>query len=195
MGRYLSIAILGLAGALSASVIPQFIALVLAIISNFTPLLNNTRGQLSLVLLLVICWSMRSSLLDSLVWALVGGIVLDLLSVLPLGTSSIALLLIAYASNGIAQQVYRLRIPVILMITLFATIFFITYTFVALLLLGFSYDIPSLLGLVLLPTVIYNLVAVLPVYLFVRLIQRRLEGGLQMAPQSLAGGRDLRSSV
>ena len=190
MGRYLSIGILGLAAALSASFMPQFIAFVLALLSNITPVVNNSRGQPSLVLLLVICWSLRSSLADGFLWALVGGIMLDLLSMLPLGASSAALVIVVFVVNGVAQQLFRLRIIFLLVVTALATIFITSFNFFALILLGNSYDIPSLVRLILIPTMIYNLIAVLPVYAFVRLLQRRLEGGLQIAPHSLTLGTD-----
>ena len=193
MGRYLSVGVLGLAAALSASFIPQFIAFVVALLSNFTPILNNSRGHPSLVMLLVICWSLRSSLADGFVWALVGGILLDLLSILPIGTSSAALVLIVFVVNGAAQQLLRLRILFLLAITALATVFMTSYTIVALLLLGNSYDVPSLIRLMLLPTMFYNLIAVLPLYAFVRMAQRRLEGGLQLAPHSLTLGTEMGS--
>lgn len=193
MGRYLSIAILGLAAALSASFVPQFIAFVEALLSSFTPFHINSRGQPSLVMLLVICWSVRSSLGDGFVWALVGGIMLDLLSILPIGTTSAALLLVVFVVNGVARQLLRLRFLFLLAIIAFATVFIAASTVLALLLLGNTYNFASLIHLVLLPTMIYNLTAVLPVYAFVRLLQRRLEGGLQIAPHSLTLGTDIGS--
>lgn len=191
MGRYLSLGVLGLAAALSASFIPQFIAFIVALLSNFTPILNNSRGHPSLVMLLVICWSLRSNLADGFVWALVGGILLDLLSILPIGTSSAALVLIVFVVNSVAQQLLRLRVVFLLAITAIATVFMTAYTVVALFLLGHSYDVPALIRLMLLPTLIYNLIAVLPLYAFVRWAQRRLEGGLQIAPHSLTLGTEL----
>ena len=191
MGRYLSIAILGLAAALSASFMPQFIAFVVALLSNVSPVLNNTRGQLSLVMLLVICWSVRSSLAEGFVWALVGGIMLDLLSILPVGATSAALVLIVFIVNGVAQQLLRLRTLFLLAITAFATVFMTAYSAFMLFILGNSYDIPALVRLVLIPTIIYNLIAVLPIYAIVRLVQRRLEGGLQIAPHSLTLGTEM----
>ena len=191
MGRYLSIGVLGVAAALSASFLPHFIAFVVALLSIFTPILNSSRGQLSLVMLLVICWSARSSLADGFVWALVGGIMLDLFSILPIGTSSAALVLIVFVVNGLAQQLMRLRILFLLAITAIATAFMSAYTLAALVLLGNSYDIAALIRYMLLPTMIYNLVAVLPLYALVRMAQRRLEGGLQIAPHSLTLGTEL----
>ena len=94
MGRYLSLPILGFAAALSSSILPQIIGFFIALLGDLVPFLENTRGQLSLVMLLVMAWSIRSDLEGSFAWALVGGIAMDLLSIIPVGVSSIALLLI-----------------------------------------------------------------------------------------------------
>ncbi|MCY4070691.1 MAG: rod shape-determining protein MreD [Chloroflexi bacterium] len=174
MGRYLSVPILVFATALSASVLPQLVGFGVGLLGNVTPILNNTRGQFSLVMLLVLAWSIRSDLLSGFVWALVGGILLDLYSAIPIGTSSAALMIIVYAANGAAQQLYRMRIVTLLAMTLLATLFFQVYTYCALLLLGLSYDILMVIRIVFIPTIIYNLVGVLPTYAIVRLIQRRL---------------------
>ena len=174
MGRYLSVPILVFATALSASVLPQLVGFGVGLLGNVTPILNNTRGQFSLVMLLVLAWSIRSDLVSGFVWALVGGILLDLYSAIPIGTSSAALMIIVYAANGAAQQLYRMRIVTLLAMTLLATLFFQVYTYCALLLLGLSYDILMVIRLVFIPTIIYNLVGALPTYAIVRLIQRRL---------------------
>ncbi len=174
MGRYLSVPILVFATALSASILPQLVGFGVGLLGNVTPILNNTRGQFSLVMLLVLAWSIRSDLVSGFVWALVGGILLDLYSAIPIGTSSAALMIIVYAANGAAQQLYRMRIVTLLAMTLLATLFFQVYTYCALLLLGLSYDILMVIRLVFIPTIIYNLVGALPTYAIVRLIQRRL---------------------
>lgn len=177
MGRYLSIPILGLAAALSASVIPQMSAFAAATLGGLTPVLENTRGQVSLALLLVMTWAVHSSLTDSFVWAFVGGIAIDSLSILPLGASSFAFALIVFAVNIVSHQLYQGRIVSILVMTVLSTFFLQLFTWQILVLLGNSYDLSALIRLVLLPTIVYNLAAVLPVYGFVRWMQRRLEGG------------------
>ena len=185
MTRYLSIAILGLAAAISASIAPQFLDFAVALLGNITPVLNNTRGQLSLVMLVILCWSIRAELEDALVWAFVGGLMVDMLSILPLGATSAAFIIIVFAVNGIARQLFRVRLLFLVAAAPVATLFLTTYNLLALALLGSSYDIASVLRLILIPSMIYNLLAVLPVYAIVRMIQRRLEGGLQIAPQRL----------
>ena len=174
MGRYLSLPILILATALSASVLPQLVDFGVGLLGNFTHVLNNTRGHFSLVMLLVLAWSIRSDLASGFIWALVGGVLLDLYSTLPIGTSSAALMIVVYVANGAAQQLYRMRIVTLLAMTLLATLFFQAYVYCALLLLGLSYDLLMVIRLVFLPSIIYNLFGALPIYAFVRLIQRRL---------------------
>ncbi len=185
MARYLSIAILGLAAALSASIAPQFLEFAVSLLGNITPVLDNTRGQLSLVMLVALCWSIRADLADALIWAFVGGLMVDMLSILPLGATSAAFILIVFAVNGIARQLFRVRLLFLVVAAPIVTLFLTTYNLAALALLGNTYDIPSVLRLILIPSMIYNLLAVLPVYAIVRMIQRRLEGGLQIAPQRL----------
>ncbi len=185
MGRYLSIPVLGLAAAISASILPQLVAFAVGVTSNFTPFLVNTRGNLSLVMLLVLAWSIRSELGGAFVWALVGGIAIDLFSILPLGTSSAALLIIVYMVNGFSRQLYRMRIIWLLAVTLLATLFFQFFIYVALLILGYRYDIVMLARLVTIPTLIYNLVAILPVYVLVRLLQRRMGTAFHSSRPSL----------
>lgn len=186
MGRYISIPILGFAAALSSSIIPQFIGFVLALLGSITPILDNSRGQLSLVLLLVIAWAIHADLTEGFVWAFVGGIAIDLLSILPIGASSFALVLIVFAINTISNQIYRINVVMIIAITLVSTVFMQFATYQILVLLGNSYNLLALIRLVLIPTLIYNAIAILPVYGVMRIIQRRLEGGLQSAPNTLA---------
>lgn len=188
MGRYLSIVVLGLSAALSASIIPHAITFLVSLLGNFLPTLEQTRGQLSLVMLFVLCWSVRAELTESLIWALIGGLALDSLSILPLGATSVVLLLFAYFVNSVARQLFRVRILFLVAVTPVATVVLTFYTLFALALTGLNYDIPTMLRLMLVPSTLYNLVAVVPVYAVVRLIQGRLEGGLQIAPQSLTPG-------
>ena len=188
MGRYLSIVVLGLSAALSASIIPHAIAFLVSLVGNFIPMLEQTRGQLSLVMLFVLCWSVRAEVTESLIWALVGGLALDSLSILPLGATSAVLILFAFLVNSVARQLFRVRILFLAAVTPIATIVLTLYTMFALALMGLNYDFFTVLRLVLIPSILYNLAAVIPVYAAVRLIQRRLEGGLQIAQQSLAPG-------
>ena len=193
MGRYLSIPILGLASALTASIVPHALDFLIAIISTITPVLSNTRGQLNLVMLFVICWSVHAELTDCLAWAFVGGIALDLQSILPIGTTSVALIIIAFTFNSIARQLFHVRLIFLVGAIPVATVLLTAYTLLALAIAGHTYDTLAVTRLVLIPTILLNLLAVIPVYAMVRLLQRRLAGGLQIAPQSLIPGTPSRT--
>ena len=191
MGRYLSIVVLGLSAALSASIIPQAITFLVSLLGNFLPMVEQTRGQLSLVMLFVLCWSLRADLTESLIWALIGGLAVDLLSILPLGATSAVFIVFAFLVNSVARQLFRIRIMFLLAVTPAATIVLMLYTTGALALTGLNYDFLTMLRLVLIPSLLFNLAAVIPVYALVRLMQRRLEGGVQFAPQSLTPGSNV----
>ncbi len=191
MGRYLSIVILGLSAALSASIIPQAITFLVSLLANLAPVIGQTRGQLSLVMLFVLCWSLRADLTESLIWGLIGGLAVDLLSILPLGATSAVFIVFAFLVNSVARQLFRIRILFLLAATPVATIVLMLYTTVALALTGLNYDFLTMLRLVLIPSMLFNLAAVIPVYALVRLMQRRLEGGVQFAPQSLTPGSNV----
>ena len=193
MGRYLSILILGVAAALSTAILPQLLALAVSLLGNVTPALNNTRGQINLVMLVALAWSVRAELSSAFIWAFIGGILIDLFSILPLGTSSAALLIIAYIANGVARQVYRVRVFTILAMTVLATVFLFAYTFAALLLLGNEYDLLTQMRLVLMPTLLYNLIVCVPVYGMIRVVQRRVWTGRSETTGSLTRAAGARS--
>ena len=122
-------------------------------------------------------------------------IAMDLLSILPLGASSFALVLIVFAVHIVSHQLYQVRIVSILVMTVLSTFFLQFFTWQILVLLGNSYDIPALIRLVLMPTIVYNLAAALPVYGFVRWMQKRLEGQLQSVPSALTQEAGARTSL
>lgn len=195
MGRYFAVPVLGLAAALTASLIPQAIDFLVALLGLLTPAFNNTRGQLSLVMLFVICWSIHADLTESLIWGVVGGLALDLLSALPLGATSLALAALAFAVNSMARQLFPVRLIFLIAIAPLATMLLMAYALVLLALMGYSYALLDFAQLVLVPSMLLNGLAVIPVYALTRLVQRRLEGGLQIAPQSLASGSAARSDA
>ena len=64
---------------------------------SMLPFIIGNRVPVNLVLVLVIGWALLRGLKSALVWAMVGGLWLDLLSGVPLGTAMLALSLVAYA--------------------------------------------------------------------------------------------------
>lgn len=163
MGNFLSLPVLMIAAALQASFVPQ---------------IRLLGGGPELVFLLVLAWAINTDLEEGVVWAFVGGILQDLLSAAPTGTSTFSMLLVVFAISGLGQQVYRIGIFLLMGLVLFGTLLQQITTMLILAINGFPIDWVTNLAFVTAPTIIYNLVFIWPIYWFVRRIQRRLVRGL-----------------
>ena len=174
MGSFLSLPIMMLAAALQVTVMPQ---------------ISFLGGRPDLVLLIIISWSLNSTLEQAVLWAFMGGICKDLLSAAPLGTSVIGLILIVFAINIIRQQLFSVGIFTLIWVTLVGTVIEQVSIFIILLLSGFQPEFASQLGygiivdqfrLFIVPTIVYNLIGIIPVYVIVRLIQRAVGTNLRL---------------
>jgi rod shape-determining protein MreD len=168
MGSFLSLPILALAAALQVSVVPQF---------------TIFGGRPDLIFLLVVTWSLNSTLEEAVVWVFVGGIMKDLLSINPVGTSIVGMLLVVFAIHLIRQQMYQVGVISLVWIALLGTFVQLVTTLLILLVMGLrparTLDTTLVVLLreityVLPATIVYNLVFIFPVYWFVRRIQRRV---------------------
>ena len=160
MGNFLSIPILAIAASLQASFVPQ---------------IRLLGGGPDLVFLLVLAWAINSRLEDGVVWAFVGGIMLDLLSFNPTGTSVLGMLLVVFAISGLGQRVYRIGFFLLVGLVLIGTVLQQLLVMFVLALSGYPVDWPVGLTYVIAPTIFYNLILIWPVYWFVRRLWRRLE--------------------
>lgn len=172
MGNFLSIILLPLAAIFQTSLIPQ---------------LFPDGGGPNLVFLIVLSWSFNATFLgQSVIWALLGGMLLDLMSVIPLGISSVSMVIIVFFSSGVGLQLYRFGL---LWLLLFTAVTTIVHEISVLLLIdisealgfipssrGFSPTLLEDINTVVLPTLFYNLLWIIPVYLIVRRIQRWVQG-------------------
>jgi rod shape-determining protein MreD len=159
MGLYLAIPLLSLAVIFQASILPQ---------------LDLPGGGPDLVFLLVLSWAIDSELRQGVAWAFVGGIMLDLLSALPVGTHSIPLLVIVFALSGVGGQIYRLGLLLLIAMAVGGTLFQQLTLMTITALLGHRVMWLQEFTSIVLPTVFYNLILIVPVYWTVRRIQRRL---------------------
>ncbi len=169
MGYFLAIPILSLAAVLQATLLPR---------------LNLIGTGPNLAYIIVIAWALRAPLQQAVFWALVGGITGDLLSAQPLGTSPLGLALIVFVVNLLSEQFADLRIVALLLVGLFGTLAYELYRVMMLdayHLLGmieasapfritWGDDITTRIG----PMMLYNVALVLPTYLLLRQIQRKL---------------------
>jgi rod shape-determining protein MreD len=159
MGNFLSIPILLFAAVLQATLVPQ---------------IRLLGGGPDLVFLLVLAWAINSNLETGVVWAFVGGMMQDIMSAAPLGTSVLGMLILVFAISGLGQQVYRIGFIALVGLVLLGTLMQQIIVMIMLVLAGFVIEWSLSLTYVVAPTLLYNLVFVWPIYWFVRRVQRRI---------------------
>ncbi|MBZ0288999.1 MAG: rod shape-determining protein MreD [Anaerolineae bacterium] len=169
MGSFLSIPILALAAALQASVVLQF---------------SIFGGRPDLIFLLTIAWALNSTLDEGVIWAFAGGILKDLLSASPTGTSVVGLVILVFGIYFVRRQIYRVSIISLVWITLLGGFFQQITVLIIMFLTGFQPAFLSTQGMepismsftyVIFPTMVYNLVLMFPIYWIVRRIQKRVQ--------------------
>jgi len=157
MGHWLSIPILGLAAILGSTFIPQ---------------IRIFGGQPDLVLLLVISWAIVSPLEEAITWAFVGGIFADLLSAAPTGTSVIGLIFAAFLIDRVKRQLVNVNLLILFGFTLISVAIQWLTQLVIIRVSGFAIRPVEQFFYTLLPSAVYNILFILPVYWSMRRIKR-----------------------
>lgn len=158
MGSTLSLPILLLAVVLQTTLVPQ---------------VRLWDGGPDLIFLCVLAWSVHAPLEEGVTWALVGGIMQDLMSVAPVGMSSFGLIIVVFTVNNLARRVHGVGVILLLGLTLAGTFFQQMLVWIWLAIWGFRMDLLDDFGFVIVPTIIYNAALILPVYVVLRFVQRR----------------------
>ncbi len=171
MGSSLSFPILALAAIIQTTLVPH--------------LMRVLNAEPDLIFLIVLSWAIHAPLEQALVWAFVGGIAADLLSSAPTGASVIGLVLLVGVVNVLRAQVYSVGVFMMIGLTVFGTIAHRLIYLLITTLDGARPPVISLLLLIVLPTLVYNLLLLFPVYRLTRVIQKRAGAGGILPPGSV----------
>ncbi len=149
MGGYLSIPVLAVAVILQSTVVPEF---------------RFGGAMPDLVLLLVLAWSLMAGFEQGIIWAMVGGILQDLVSAAPVGTTSLSLVIVVALAALILGQISprNLFYPALAAGGGLAVAHVVIL--IVLLLTGRTIPVIDLLLTVTLPGMVYNAVVMIPVY-------------------------------
>lgn len=159
MARYIGIPILFLAAVLNATVMAQF---------------RIWQGAPDLVFLLVVSWALLSNFRDALLWAVIGGVLQDLLSMAPLGTSALGLVVTVFVADSVFGQISRHNLVVPPLVAAAGTLICHFATLGVLWMVDIQIPLERGLLYATLPTLIYNLIFILPVFRLVGLVQNWL---------------------
>ena len=113
----------------------------------------------------MLCWSIDSELDEALTWAFVGGIVQDLMSAAPLGTSALGLVLIVFMVWRLSQGVFRVGPLLLTALVVAGTVIHQTVFALVLAVVGLPGNYLNLFSYVIVPSAVYNLAVVAFVYL------------------------------
>lgn len=146
---YLGIPLLLIAAVLNATVMPEF---------------RIGGGAPDLVLIIVVSWALLSDVREAMVWSVVGGVLQDWLSVAPLGTSALGLVIVVFAADAIFGTVSRRNFVVPPLVAAGGTLVYHLIILSVLWLVGINVPVDRGIGYVTLPTMLYNAVLIYPIF-------------------------------
>ena len=131
-------------------------------------------GTVDLVLLLSLNWTLVGEWRGGPLWALMGGICLDLLSGGPFGASALGLVLVAYLASLSEGRFWSSHVLLPLASVLLGTVVYHVVYLAVLAATGHSVSWVPSLSQVTLPTVLLNTLLMLPVFHFARWLHSAL---------------------
>ena len=149
VGRYLSIPVLAIVVVIQTTVVPEIR------LGNAMP---------DLVLTLVLAWSLMAGFQQGIVWAMVGGLLQDLVSAAPLGTTSLALVVVIALASLVFGQISPRNLVYPALAAGGGTVVAHVVTLVVLVVVGRTLPVIDQLVSVTLPSLVYNAVVMIPVY-------------------------------
>jgi rod shape-determining protein MreD len=150
------------------------LALLAVIQSSVLSYLRFLDGRPDLVLLAVVAWGLTGRAREAMVWGLIGGIFLDLLSGMPVGTSGLTLTLIAYLVSFLEGRFWEAQLLMPLAVILAASLLYHFAGLGAYALSGTGIDISMAITRVILPSTFLNLLLALPIAQLARSIHQSL---------------------
>jgi rod shape-determining protein MreD len=129
---------------------------IVIIQATATPHLTIMGAKPELVLLMVISWSLLRGAKEGMIWALIGGMGLDLLSGMPFGTSTAALVALSLLAGVGELSVFRTHITLPLIAALIATLAYDLFFLLLLHTQGCSIAWADSLIKVVLPSILFN---------------------------------------
>lgn len=92
--------------------------------STLVPFLRIAGLHPDLILILVAIWSLLRGYREGTIWALVCGLVMDMLSGMPFGAHTLALLAVSLLMHAVRRRVYRLSFGTVLLLVALATLIY-----------------------------------------------------------------------
>ena len=141
--------------------------------TTLTPRLAILGVQPNLMLLVILSWSLLRGAKAGMVWAIGGGVLLDMLSAAPFGTSTLSLLLVTFLSSLGEVTIFRSSLSPSLVASFFGSLLHDLVFLTILQLMGWVVDWPTSLWRLILPAAGLNTALMPVVYVLLRWLHRR----------------------
>lgn len=143
--------------------------------TSFLPLFNFRGSGADLLLLLVVSFSLLKGQRLGVLLGFVAGLLQDLAAGTFLGMNTLSKLLLGYLFGSASQRVFKEKFFLPILAAILATLLNYFILAVLVLLLGYRFNLLYHLQTVLLPMILYNLLAAVPVHIFVCWIGKKME--------------------
>jgi len=131
-------------------------------------------GTLDLFLLILAAWSLQEQVKTAWYWAILGGLMVGLVSGLPWYIPLLGYLAVVSLGRLLTQRVWQAPLLAMFAITFMGTLLMGTLSLIVLRFLGDPLLMGESYSLVILPSILLNLLASVPVYWLVRDLARRV---------------------
>ncbi len=124
-------------------------------------------GTVDLVLLVLTAWAVQERVKTAWHWAIIGGLLVSLVSALPLGAVMSSYLLATGCALLMRRALWQRPLLAMVTATFLATLITHTVTVVALQLSGTSIPLQQAINTITLPSVLLNLLLAIPIYAWI----------------------------
>ncbi len=148
------------------------LALIVILQSAIVPTFSLLSGYADLLLVLLAAWALQEGVHTAYQWALLGGLMISLVSHLPWFIYLSGYLGIVLLARILQSRVWQVPLLAMFMVTFLGTVFMHLLSFLYLRLFGNPVSISDAMGLVTLPSVLLNLLVAIPMYGMMRDLSR-----------------------
>jgi len=125
-------------------------------------------GYADITLIILAAWALHSQVRSSWHWALVASILVGFFSRLPWPVIVIGYLAVVFIAQVLQRRVWQAPLLALFSVIFLGTLFMHLVTFLTLRLLGVPLTFDEVMGLIILPSLLLNLLFAIPIYAFMR---------------------------
>jgi hypothetical protein len=148
----------------------SFPLLLLAVVlqSSVVSQIKLLSGYADLPLLVLGAWALQDRVKSAWHWAALGCAMIAFVSVMPLPVLAVSYFAVIFMAQTLQRRVWQAPLLAMFSVTFISTLFMHLLSFTALRILGTPLGFYDVMGLIVLPSLLLNMLFSIPVYVFIR---------------------------